>query len=457
MQSSTHEQLEQSGPPHFSVDELTNEIKAALEPRFRSIWVRGEVIGGRPASSGHIYFQLKGSRATLPAVLFRGNASRLTRPLKDGDEITCLGNVEVYPPHGKYQLIIQQVQFSGEGELLAQLEALKQKLNAEGLFDPALKRPLPYFPRRVGVITSPTGAAIRDIVRTIHNRFPAQILLAPAPVQGDAAPQALVNALESLARIDDVDVIILGRGGGSLQDLWAFNNEALARAVAACPKVVVSAVGHEIDHLLTDFVADYRAATPTAAGEVVVPDFQELTLWLQEQTFRLGRGLKNTARQKREGLRHWAARLSDPRRLIRERWQQHDHLEARLLRAIESRRLSHENRLKLLTQRLMAGHPAERLQREALAQQNAVDRMKRNWRLLFQSYNNQLSQLTARLKALSPTASLERGYAIVRRSDDGNVLRSHRDVAVDGQVEILLADGALDATVNKVRSKEDSA
>jgi exodeoxyribonuclease VII large subunit len=309
----------------------------------------------------------------------------------------------------------------------------------------------------VGVVTSPTGAAIRDIVRTIHNRFPARILLAPSQVQGDAAPQALVNALQSLAAVEDVDVIILGRGGGSLQDLWAFNSEILARAVAACPKVVISAVGHEIDTLLTDYVADYRAATPTAAGEAVVPDYQELSLRLREQSVRLGRGLQSIVHQKRDALTQRVARLSDPRRLIRERWQQHDHLESRLVRSNQEHFRQAQNRLALFAQRLVSNHPSGQLRRVQVARENAVTRLQSNWQLLFQNYNNQLGQMVARLQALSPLASLDRGYAIVRHSGTGNVLSSHTEVAVGGRVEILLADGVLDATVNGVRAKEEIA
>ena len=435
------------GPEVWTVDSITRELKGLIEGAFGRVQVEGEVVSCRPASSGHVYFQLRGKGATLSAVMFRSAAQRARQTLRDGDLVVCSGSIELYPPHGRYQLVVQSVRWGGEGELLAALEELKRKLAAEGLFDASRKRPIPYLPRRIAVVTSPTGAAIRDIVRSIHERFSVPILLAPAPVQGRGAAARIVQAMQQAASVSDVDVIVVGRGGGSLQDLWEFNDEQLARAIARCPKPVISAVGHEIDTLLSDLVADARAATPTAVGELVVPDRGELAARLAEHRERLARGLLSRVRRAGLELQARRSRLVDPRRLVRERWLRLDELEARLQRAGYSQLRDAGARLEVARQRLGATHPAARLGRERLALEAARARLERGWLAQLERHQAQLRERRARLTALSPRAALGRGYAIVRKRPERAILRSAGDVQAGDPLEIMLVDGVVDATV----------
>jgi len=434
-----------------TVDQLTAELKKLVEGAFPEVSVEGEVVSCRRASSGHVYFDLKGRNATLPSVLFRSAAYRMYRPPQNGDRVICTGGIEIYPPHGRYQLVVRFMRLAGEGELLAQLDALKRKLHAEGLFDHTRKRPLPKLPRRVGVVTSPSGAAIADIIKSVHARFPVPILLAGAPVQGDDAPPRLIRALQAVAHVRDVDVVVIGRGGGSLQDLWAFNDERLARAIAGCPKPVVSAVGHEIDNMLSDFVADARAATPTGVGDLVVPRLDELLDYLDGLQRRGGLGLRRTLEHARGRLTALSGRLTDPRRLMRERWQRLDDLDGRLRRALTVRRRDAANRLRALSGRLTVVHPLARLKREGTSLSAAQARLGRAMTTQLERYKARLATLTSRLQAMSPKGVLSRGYAIVRRQDDASVIRSHAQAAAGDAVEILLGVGTLDATVDHSR------
>ncbi|HNT33227.1 MAG TPA: exodeoxyribonuclease VII large subunit, partial [Candidatus Aminicenantes bacterium] len=255
----------------YSVTEITQVIKAALETAVPQVWVVGEISNCRRHPSGHIYFTLKDAGAALSAAVWKSNAARLKFELRDGQQVVCRGRIDVYPPRGSYQLNVDQVEPKGKGALQLAFEQLKEKLRAEGLFDPARKKKIPLLPKTIGVVTSPTGAALIDILRTIDRRFAkVRIVIYPARVQGAGAAAEIVEGLEFLGGRPGIDVIIVGRGGGSIEDLWAFNEEPVARAIAASPVPVISAVGHEVDFTIADFVADIRASTPTAAAEMVV-------------------------------------------------------------------------------------------------------------------------------------------------------------------------------------------
>ncbi len=255
----------------YTVSELTGVIKIALETAFPQVWVEGEVSNARKYGSGHLYLTLKDAGSSIPAVIWRGDASRLKFEVKDGQQLVCRGKIDVYPPRGAYQLIIDRAEPKGKGALQLAFEQLKEKLKAEGLFDPARKRKLPLRPKKIGVVTSPTGAAIVDILRTLERRSAKlHVLIYPAKVQGDGSADDIVAGIRAFAAMPDMDVLIVGRGGGSIEDLWSFNEEKVARAIAASPIPVISAVGHEVDFTIADFVADIRASTPTAAAEMVV-------------------------------------------------------------------------------------------------------------------------------------------------------------------------------------------
>ncbi|RJO67301.1 MAG: exodeoxyribonuclease VII large subunit, partial [Myxococcales bacterium] len=273
----------------YTVSQLTREIKFLLEHGFAFIRVEGEITDMTVARSGHWYFSLKDEDARLSAVMFRGQNRLLVAPPKDGAQVEARGRLNVYEPRGQYQLVVDSLVETGRGKLLAAFEALKKKLAAEGLFDEDKKRPLPFLPRRIALVTSPEGAAVRDMIRVIARRNPAvSLVVVPTLVQGEAAPREIVAAIRRAGALRDVELVIVGRGGGSMEDLWAFNDEEVARAIRSCPTPVVSAVGHEVDFTIADFAADLRAPTPSAAGELAVPLYSDLTAALQRQGARLG-------------------------------------------------------------------------------------------------------------------------------------------------------------------------
>ena len=298
-------------PRPFTVGELTRALRNALEPKFRDVWVAGELANCRRQASGHVYFSLKdplqGERpseiAVIGAVMWASQARRLRFALADGQEVLVRGFVEIYPPHGKYQLVVQEVEPRGAGAHALLLQQVKERLQADGLLDPARKRPLPFLPRRVGVATSPTGAALRDFLRVLHGRFPGiPVLVAPCRVQGEGAASTVISAVRALCRAR-VEVIVVTRGGGSAEDLSAFDDERLARAIAACPVPVVSAVGHEVDVSVADLVADVRAATPTHAAQLVAPVRDELLAHLAALRARLDRSVAAAVEGRRRLVR----------------------------------------------------------------------------------------------------------------------------------------------------------
>ncbi len=261
----------------YTVTEITRLVKGALESAFPVLWVEGEISNFHRHSSGHLYFTLKDERSQLRGVMFRGDARRATFDLKDGLQVICRGRLNVYEPRGEYQIVIEKVEPKGKGALQLAFEQLKEKLRAEGLFDPRHKKPLPLFPKRVGIVTSPRGAAIVDILRTLERRFARlNIIIYPVKVQGEGAADEIVMGIDHLGARPDIDVIIVGRGGGSIEDLWTFNEEKVARAIFRCPIPVISAVGHEVDFTIADFVADIRASTPSVAAEIVIEEERAL-------------------------------------------------------------------------------------------------------------------------------------------------------------------------------------
>lgn len=383
-----------------SVSQLTGSIKSLLEGEIGSVTVRGEISNWKPAASGHIYFSLKDSDASISAAFFRGAAARLRVPVRDGAEVICRGRISVYAPRGTYQIIVDSLEPVGAGSLQAQFEALKKKLLGEGLFDVARKRPLPAMPERIVVITSPTGAAIRDVLSVLKRRFAGvKVLVIPALVQGTEAPRELVAALRTANEHRLGDVILLTRGGGSLEDLWAFNDEKLARAIFESAIPVVSAVGHEVDFTIADFVADLRAPTPSAAAELLVREQRALLDALDDFTLRLASSARNELRQARVLLRAAAAGLKNPRdrindlRLRFDDWS--ERLAAGLARGLERRR--------------------DRLQR-----------------------------LEASLAALSPLSVLERGYSIAFTAN-GRAVRGVADIPAGAAFTLRLKDGSVAA------------
>jgi len=392
-------------------------IKALLDTDdlLSDLWVEGEVSNYSRSSAGHLYFTLKDAEGQLRCVMWRGRADHLDRLPQDGDQIVAHGYVSLYEGSGAVQFYVDAIRPTGLGLLQQQFEALKTRLETEGLFDASRKRPLPTFPRRIGVVTSPTGAAVRDILHVLGRRYPlAEVILAPTPVQGDDAAPRIAAAIAALDQYVGVDVILVARGGGSLEDLWPFNEERVARAIFACQTPVVSGVGHETDLTIADYVADVRAPTPSAAAEVVVPDTADLCVRVAQLRERSGRALTGHVARARERTRQQETRLlrHSPARLIAARRQQVD----------------------------------ERVQ----AASRTLHRDLALW-------HERLDGLHGRLLALSPLATLERGYAVVHRHADhaapdrrgkrGRLVTSVRQVRAGDGITVRVTDGAFAAEV----------
>jgi exodeoxyribonuclease VII large subunit len=432
----------------ISVAELARRLRRAVESTTGKEWVEGEVAGLRAASSGHLYFSLKDERedACVDCVMYRMQALRGRRLVLDGARVQLFGRATVWAPRGRLQFIAEVARPAGKGALLAALEALKEKLQQEGLFDPARKRPLPTAPRVVGVVTSAHGAAIHDIVTIAFRRGSVRIVLSPALVQGDYAPETIITALDRLERYPGLDVIIIGRGGGSNEDLMAFNDERVVRRVARIKVPVVSAVGHEVDTTLTDWVADVRAATPSHAAELVVPDMAARA----ERFHRLERALVRAIRARITDDEHVLSRLRnlihDPRFAIAERQQLIDDLSMRLERRIERGLARRKNALDALSGRLSSRHPRVVVSRARAELSPLSSRLSSAAERSVERARSVLGEAASRLDALSPLSVLSRGYAIATRTD-GRAVRRASDVARGDAVRVRLHEGALRVTV----------
>jgi len=433
----------------YSVSELSLEIKALLEEEFPDIWVTGEVSNSREASSGHLYFTLKDENAQIRAVCFRNQARYLKFKPQDGISVIARGHLGVYEARGEYQLYVDYLEPVGVGALQLAFEQLKQKLAAEGLFDPARKKPLPTLPRAIGIVTSPTGAVIRDIVRILRRRFPnMNITLYPAKVQGEGAAEEIVAGIEYFNRYSLVDALIVARGGGSLEDLWAFNEESVARAIAASKIPVISAVGHETDFTIADFVADVRAPTPSTAAELVVRPKEDLLVEIAERARRLRELLRlkvSEARTRLTELRMHRV-FQTLRTRLAERAQRVDESIVALERLIRMRL----NKARQEWLRASAGvarydfRRLLRLKRAALAERDG--KLGTEFRRFLVERQNRLSRVAALLNERSPLTILNRGYSITRDAA-GKIVRDAAQVSIGDAVSIRLARGELGTIV----------
>jgi exodeoxyribonuclease VII large subunit len=423
----------------LSVWELTSDIKRLLEKQIGSVWVSGEITNLRAQSSGHVYFTLKDVAAQLSCVLFRGTAAGQRELLADGQKVLLQGDVTVYEARGQYQLIVRAVELQGVGALQVQFEKLKQKLQAEGLFAPERKRPLPRYPQRIGLVTSPTGAAIRDVLHVIRRRHPGlEIILAPCRVQGDGAAMEIAEAIrllnefgeakaESGQRKAEIDLILVTRGGGALEDLWAFNEETVARAIFESAIPIVSAVGHEIDFTIADFVADFRAATPSAAAEIITEGVFASRELVAQASALLHRAARRKIDREIENFDSLAGRLArlHPRRKLNDSLQRLDDLQSGLLRNLKTAARSRHLVLENLAGRFLRAKPA----------------------LALKARRGNLRQLEKRLNALGPAQVLARGYSITTDAATGKVLRTTAKLQAGQKVKTRLTDGEFSSHV----------
>ncbi|MBN2302766.1 MAG: exodeoxyribonuclease VII large subunit [Lentisphaerae bacterium] len=413
----------------FCVSELTRFIKTTLESEIGDVWVEGELSNVRRPSSGHCYFTIKDESSQISGVLFRGDQKGLKFELKDGALVRVFGGVSVYERSGNYQIIVRRIEESGQGLLQARFEALKEKLQKEGAFDSARKKPLPLLPRHVGIVTSRTGAALRDILNVVSRRFPnIHIALAPVRVQGEGAAQEIAEAIDTLNSVGGLDVLIVGRGGGSMEDLWCFNEEIVARAIIRSDIPVISAVGHEIDFTISDFVADLRAPTPSAAAELVVGRKEEFEQTISDILRRLTGSCRESVLVAKSRLAvvkdHYI--LREPGNMARQYLQTLDGLEMRMAHVLKTAMAGSRETMRDCMMRM--GHHAAMRQR-AVAQE--------------------VKRLDAQLTALSPLAVLGRGYSVTINSE-GRVIKSVADVVAHNKVLTRLADGTFSSTVDSV-------
>ncbi len=437
----------------YTVSELTDAIRDALDRVFQDIWVAGEISGVKLASSGHYYFTLKDESSQLRCVCFRASARFLRFKPQDGVAVIARGRLDVYQARGEYQMLVEALEPQGLGALQLAFEQLKKRLAGEGLFDPSRKRPLPRIPGRIGIVTSPQGAVIRDMLQILGRRFPGlHIRLWPAQVQGEGSVEEIVSGLEWFGQSGWPDVVIVARGGGSLEDLWSFNEEAVARAIARCPVPVISAIGHETDFTIADFVADLRAPTPSAAAEMVICTRQELLDRIEASAGKLAQALRFRLADASRRLHQLGVDrpASVVRRAIGRRAQAVDDLDYRLRERIrgvlgDRRRAWHEldPRLRRMDLRLRF---AAGLRRVEQAESSIVQRA----RLRLQAAAAMLDSLAAQLSHLSPLRILERGYAIVR-DERGELVKDAAAVAIGSRLDVLLAKGKL-----RVEAKEAS-
>ncbi|PRQ04312.1 Exodeoxyribonuclease 7 large subunit [Enhygromyxa salina] len=434
-------------PRVLSVREAVELANRVLERGVPAIWVEGEVSNLVLARSGHAYFTLKDGAAALPSAMWASSVRRLRFRLEEGQRLRMFGRMGIYAAQGRFQFYAERAEPAGLGELTLALEQLKRRLAAEGLFAGERKRPLPPWPRAVGVVTSPTGAAVHDIIKVIRRRMPTPVLLAPAKVQGPEAPRELTLALRRLQRVPGIDVIIIGRGGGSIEDLWAFNHEGLTRAIAACPVPIVSAVGHEVDVTLCDLVADRRAATPSQAGELVVPDRQALLERLADRERRLLRNIERRTLDLGARLHSSSSRLERWGRSFARREREHlDGARRRLTQTMRAAVTTERRRHRQLGERLAAVHPRMRIATERRRLHELERRLVRAGKGLTASLRPQLARAAGKLDALSPLAVLGRGYALVR-TDDGGLVRDAAQVEVGEALRLQLQRGQLAVVV----------
>ncbi|MBY0597340.1 exodeoxyribonuclease VII large subunit [Bacillus bingmayongensis] len=443
---------------YLTVTALTRYIKTKIEydPHLQSVWLKGEISNFKYHSRGHMYFTLKDENARIAAVMFAGHNRNIKFRPEDGMKVLVKGKISVYEASGSYQIYVHDMQPDGIGNLHLAYEQLKVRLEEEGLFSQVYKQPIPAYAKTIGVITSPTGAAIRDIITTIKRRYPiGNVIVFPVLVQGESAAPSIVQAIQTANEMKDIDVLIVGRGGGSIEELWAFNEEMVARAIFASEIPIISAVGHETDFTIADFVADLRAPTPTAAAELAAPNILELQEKVLQRTLRLQRAMREMLHKKQEQLqtlqKSYAFRY--PKQVYEQKEEQLDRTLEQLVLAKERYIEKKKNQLKQLSFYLEKHHPSQKILQTKTRAETLQRQLQREMQTLLQTKEFSFMRVAQKLEVLSPLKVMMRGYGLVYR-EKTQVLKSVKDVSLGDVVSVQLQDGVLDCNVSGIEERE---
>lgn len=436
----------------YSVTELVQLAARSLETAFSRVWVEGEVSNLKAPSSGHLYFTLKDDVAALAVVMFRSDVARLKFQIESGQKLRCVGRLTIYDAQGRFQLTANNAEPAGLGALQLAFEQLQKKLRGEGLFDEIHKKPLPFFPKTIAIVTSPTGAAVHDVLRIVRSRCPVRVIVCPTSVQGPDAPGEIMQAIR-MADTLAVDLMIVGRGGGSLEDLWAFNTEEVARAIFAARTPIISAVGHEIDVTIADFVADRRAPTPTAAAEMAVPLFVELQEQLAVCRSRLAQSISRHLKTNSLTLERLQRAMGTPTSLLDRRQMRLDELQARLELLMQRTLNAQRERLSRTRHQLELRHPTKRLERYRSSLAHTQSRLAQLMQLRLATLRTRFASSLGRLETLSPLAVLARGYSLAV-GREGSLIRDATQVVVGEEITIRPERGELVCRVTAIRSNK---
>ncbi|NGX35113.1 MAG: Exodeoxyribonuclease 7 large subunit [Candidatus Anoxychlamydiales bacterium] len=441
----------------LTVSELTFSIKSLLETKFTFVTLSGEISNFKHQSSGHMYFSLKDANSQISAALFRGNAKNLEKMPKDGDEVIVEAEVSVYPPRGNYQLIVRKLSYSGKGDLLIKLNELKEKLKNEGLFDKSHKKDLPILPKKIGIVTSPTGSVIQDILHVLKRRFSNfHLILNPVKVQGEGSALEIAKAIDDFNKYNLVEVLIIGRGGGSLEDLWAFNEEIVAKAIFASKIPIISAVGHETDVSISDFVADVRAPTPSAAAEIVIKEkaqFLDTIKYFETQIAKILSYKLDTLKVRLENFKNQSV-FSSPYTLLGKQMQMLDDLKNSIDSSIKQKLISQKELLKLIFNQTKSLNPLLKIKDLKEDINEFSNRLNLSFENYFSLKKERLAKLIDHLKAIDPKNLLKKGYSILFNEKKNSIILSTKDINEDDEISAMVSDGKIYAKVE--RKKNDS-
>jgi len=440
----------------ISVSEINRRAKSILEENFPFVWIQGEVSNFFSAASGHWYFSLKDESSEIRCAMFANKSHRITFEPKDGDHLVLNGTLSIFEGRGQYQIIVEHIELAGEGALLKAFEELKKKLLTEGLFDDSLKKKLPSYPRSIAVVTSPDGAVIQDIINVLSRRSPFfNLTVVPTLVQGEKAAPLICEALNKASNLENIDLIILARGGGSIEDLWAFNNEEVARAIVSCPIPLVSAVGHETDFTISDFVADIRAPTPSIAAEIISQPYSELKETLEGYQSYLLKSVESQFDSQRTRITNLIKRIRHPGDKLREIGQKVDYLETALIQEMHQKVSFKKNQLNLSQLSLQQNSPQNKVKEAKVYLQNASKDLLKAFNLKIERKRKLLGELVATIEAVSPLSVLARGYSIISTEPEGKILSSSNQVKIGQTISAVLNKGSIKAEV-KSKDKDEN-